>query len=367
MGAGARSQGHRPQLDSLRTVAVFTVMLGHFAPTATGSVPLGNLGVRLFFVLSGFLITGILLRCRSFVASGARPAAVIGRFYARRLLRIAPAFYGLLAVMWIAGVPEVRDSLPWHLTYMTNVYLARLGDWHGSTSHFWSLAVEEQFYLVWPAIVLFMPPKRTNLLVVALALSAPLVRLIGAWQGWSPISLLVLPIGSADSLALGALLASLSAGDSRARERLTTVGLWAAPVALAMTVLAANQRSIGGVIPGAFLDTLWSLAFVWLIDRAAGGFRGAFGALLENRALVYLGRISYGLYLIHPPALLVVERAWSLAGFTSAYPPNALVGIGAPIAVTIVLASLSWRFYEGPINRLKRYVPYDPRPSARPA
>jgi peptidoglycan/LPS O-acetylase OafA/YrhL len=75
-------------------------------------------------VLSGFLITGILLRCRALIADGASSASVIGRFYARRLLRIAPAFYGLLAVMWLAAIPELRDSLPWHVAYFSNIYFA---------------------------------------------------------------------------------------------------------------------------------------------------------------------------------------------------------------------------------------------------
>src|SRR4029077_20220946 len=101
---------------------------GHYAPRVTARLPLGELGVRLFFVLSGFLITGILFECRKLVADGAPASGVIARFYLRRCLRIVPLCYGLLALMWIARIPEVRDSLPWHLTYTSNFYFAGLGE-----------------------------------------------------------------------------------------------------------------------------------------------------------------------------------------------------------------------------------------------
>ena len=353
---------HLPQLDSLRTFAVFAVMVGHLASRATRSLPLGDLGVRLFFVLSGFLITRILLECRRLVADGRSPSSVIGRFYVRRFLRIAPLFYGVLAVMWFLAMPEIRDSLAWHLPYASNIYFARLGEWHGVTSHLWSLAVEEQFYLLWPMVVLFLPARWMTALLLIVAVSAPLFRLVGMWRGWSLISIYVLPFASADSLALGALLASLSTGDARGRLRLTTAGLWLGPLALAIHASTAFHVTAGATFRAAIVDTLWSAWFVWLIDRAATGFRGAVGTVLESRPLVYLGRISYGLYLINPLSPPVGRWLWNLAGFGGPYPPNALVGVGAPIAVTIVLASVSWLLYERPINRLNRYVPYDPRP-----
>jgi peptidoglycan/LPS O-acetylase OafA/YrhL len=134
-----------PQLDSLRAIAVIGVMVHHFWPNGEVLLGLttGFLGVQLFFVLSGFLITGILLRARDVVAAGLQSTtSAIRQFYIRRLLRIFPLFYRMLAVAWIVGLPEVRDSLPWHLTYATNVYFVHIEDWHGSVSHLWSLAVE---------------------------------------------------------------------------------------------------------------------------------------------------------------------------------------------------------------------------------
>jgi peptidoglycan/LPS O-acetylase OafA/YrhL len=351
---------HLPQLDALRTFAVFAVMLGHFAPDATAALPLGQLGVRLFFVLSGFLITGILLNCRQLVAAGARPIGVLGRFYGRRFLRLIPPYYALLAIMWIAAIPTVRDSLPWHIAYASNFFFSRAGAWHGETSHFWSLAVEEQFYLLWPLVVLFPAPRPRTIAVLMIALVAPAFRAIGLWQGWSSVSMATLPFGSTDSLALGAILAIWSS-DARTCARLTTASGWLCIVAIAWTAVSiANvqfARSVGDV----WLPTLWSFSFVWLVARAAAGFNGVVGRLLEQRPLLYLGRISYGLYLFHEVGPRIAQWLWTIAGFGTRYPPNAIVGVGVPMMVTIVLASLSWRFYEGPINRLKRHLPYDPR------
>ena len=357
------------QLDSLRAVAVFAVILGHFAPRATQRLPLGELGVRLFFVLSGFLITRILLDCRALIEDGARPAAVIGRFYARRLLRIAPAYYGLLAIMWLAAYPEVRDSLPWHLAYLSNIYFAILGTWRGATSHLWSLAVEEQFYLLWPMIVLFQPERRIKAILALVIVVGPLFRFVGAWNAWSPVTMLVLPFGAADSLALGALLASVSRTDVRARAALTTVGFWAGPAAFALTALSAlSLVAAGGALRAALSVTLWSLWFVWVIDRVAVGVKGRPGMLLSLPALTYLGRISYGLYLFHALAPRLVNWVWTIAGFAGRFPPNALAGVGAPIVATILIASLSWKFYEHPLNQLKARIPYDARrqPSVLP-
>ena len=117
-----------PQLDSLRTFAVFAVMVHHFWPEATFNLPLGFVGVQLFFVLSGFLITGILWPAREAVQAGRWPAvAVFRRFYIRRFLRIFPLFYGTLAVLWLLDVGEVRESALWHFSYLSNIYFAKIG------------------------------------------------------------------------------------------------------------------------------------------------------------------------------------------------------------------------------------------------
>src|SRR4029450_13372172 len=137
------------QLDGLRAMAVLAVLWTHYLPEEDWlfGVYWGGFGVRLFFVLSGFLITGILLKSRQYVMQGPQPAAFALRpFYSRRLLRIFPLYYTTLAVTALMAIPPVRETMVWHITYLSNVYFSIQGRFHGPIRHFWSLSVEEQFY-----------------------------------------------------------------------------------------------------------------------------------------------------------------------------------------------------------------------------
>src|SRR5262249_20351356 len=118
-----RGAGHLPQLDGLRALAVLAVVAHHTMPGVRDQLDPGPAGVRLFFVLSGFLSTGILLRARADAeAAGGGFARVLGAFYARRFLRIFPVYYAALLAAAVLGLPLVRESLPWHLTYLSNHY-----------------------------------------------------------------------------------------------------------------------------------------------------------------------------------------------------------------------------------------------------
>ena len=152
----ASPSGYLRQLDSVRTIAVAMVIATHWIPKATTFWFNGGMGVKVFFVLSGFLITGILLDARGQAdQSGVGRTAVLKNFYARRFLRIFPLFYATLALTFLLGVPTVRQFIWWLMFYLGNVLLALHGQWLSGIAHFWSLAVEEQFYLVWPVLILF--------------------------------------------------------------------------------------------------------------------------------------------------------------------------------------------------------------------
>src|SRR5689334_6993090 len=158
MQAAAPSLKYMPQLDALRALAVLAVMVHHFLPVDRFIPPdyitLGFLAVRLFFVLSGFLITGILLSYRSDTRDNA-----LRRFYLRRVLRIFPIYYLTLFIALALQVRAIQLGAFWHLTYLSNYVAPFHPEWMGPASHFWTLAVEEQFYFVWPFIVLFVPRK----------------------------------------------------------------------------------------------------------------------------------------------------------------------------------------------------------------
>ena len=144
------------QLDALRGIAVAAVAYSHWiAPRYQFGIRWGTAGVTLFFVLSGYLISGILLDCRT---QSDRPFA-LRSFYARRFLRIFPLYDLVLLILFAVNLPPVRQTIFWHLTYLSNFYFLHHGGWHGPISIFWTLAVEEQFYLFWPAILLFVPNR----------------------------------------------------------------------------------------------------------------------------------------------------------------------------------------------------------------
>lgn len=334
-------------------MAVVAVAWSHWGRAYPFSVPFGA-GVHLFYVLSGFLITGILLRLRE---AGDRRFA-IRAFYARRALRIFPAFYLALALAALAAVPPVRETWAWHAAYLSNVWIYVGGVWPGTISHFWSLAVEEQFYLVWPTLIVFAP-ARLLVPVVCLAIaSAPLFRWWLAELGQRESFLALLTPGCMDSLGVGALLATMGARAQRQRALILTLGLagWLPLVAAGWLAVSLPSWLL------ALKQTFQALVFGWLVLGGAAGFAGWPGRLLSARPLLYLGRISYGLYLAHGFAGDIVRGMLALVGVSA--PPAGPWRLALLAGVTILLASASWHFLEAPLNGLKSRVPYEP--SARP-
>lgn len=349
-------QSYLPHLDGLRALAVCAVAWSHWMPAWQFGLPFGA-GVHLFFVLSGFLITRLLL--------GIDPSAdrwrSLGRFYLRRLLRLTPAFWLTLAAAWLADVPALRNSLWWHLGYLSNLWIVRDADWHGTLSHFWSLAVEEQFYLVWPWAVLWTPAPWRRTVTWGAVLLGPLARMAGSSLGLGEPFLALVPGGSADSLGLGAWLALCwhdEASDPDASVVLRRrVGFLALGGAAGWT-LCRVAEAVGVVLPVPVLalrQVLQGAVFVWVVDRAAVGCRGRAGRLLGHAALQYLGRISYGVYLAHnfaPDLARALLSATGLAPATVEGPARLVLLAG----VTVAAASLSWFALEAPANRLKAHL-----------
>jgi peptidoglycan/LPS O-acetylase OafA/YrhL len=370
---------HFPTLDGVRGVAVLLVVLYHYVklldPQRLGTVvlhratALGWGGVDLFFVLSGFLITGILLD-----AKGA--AGYFRNFYARRVLRIFPLYYAVLVVAvalaaWRRDTGAGWDNLWTHQAYLW-LYLSNVGtvltglafntDWLW-LGHFWSLAVEEHFYLAWPAVVLLCSRRWLLRLTLALVVLAPLSRLLGrCWLSTDALYLLT-PF-RVDGLAAGAFLAVWLRG----RPRLP---VWAPRCVLlcclaALAVIGLWRRDLShhdGVIQGVG-HSLIALASCCLIVEALYP-PGWCTLLLGNAALRFLGRCSYGLYVYHGLfRLLYFELFRRLEAWSGSYPLAAALWLPASIGVSILVAWLSYRWFEQPILRLKRFFPY--RQPARP-
>jgi peptidoglycan/LPS O-acetylase OafA/YrhL len=328
-------QHRMPQLDGLRAVAVACVLAFHFIPGVDRYAPLGTMGVRLFFVLSGFLITGILLSWRR------QPLGLALRtFYARRALRIFPLFYFVLVAAAALNIGPVRDTFAWHATYLSNVYFYLRGDWHGSVSHLWSLAVEEQFYLVWPWLILCAAERWLRPVVVAMIVIAPLSRLLFPHPMDS-----VLPTSCLDSLGLGALIAL---APRKAGPDLTLV---ATGSVLVSATLLLRYLGWGGQYQIVGLDFGVSLLSAWLVGRAASGFGGVPGALLSSPPAIAIGKISYGLYVYHGFTPYLLGRY--VPGFVTM--PTS-IRVLLLTGVTTLIALASWRWLEQPFLRLKPQV-----------
>lgn len=333
-----------PQLDGLRGIAVLAVMYTHFLPEPWWlfGVYWGGWGVSLFFVLSGFLITQRLMALREQVDAGRKSRGqALKVFFARRLLRLAPAYYCVLAIAAICGFKQVRDSYLWHIFYLSNFYFAQLGQWRGAIAHLWTLAVEEQFYLFWSLVVVLLPARRLGVGIGAIILTGPLFRLACLVFGWGDMARGILTPAALDILGLGSLLAWLTLG------RVAPAGVSLLAMGGLGLLTGSVLKSTGGIVDKVVGPTAFALAFAAIVCWASRGARGIAGRLLESRGLVSLGRISYGVYLIH----LFVSDHLERSRWPRAELPFALVATLA----TIALAAVSWRFVERPCNRLKRH------------
>ncbi|RWE05868.1 MAG: acyltransferase, partial [Mesorhizobium sp.] len=193
------------QLDALRAVAVTLVLYAHFLAPG-GSSFLGHLGVRLFFVLSGFLITRLLLEARDAAQFEAGPA--LRSFYARRVIRIFPPYFAVLALVWFTDLEQSRSSLAWHALYLSNFWYALRNDWNPwLLCHFWSLSIEEQFYLAWPLIVLLAPRRRIEAITIGVICFSLVYRFYWPIATDTALARDLLPPASMDALGCGALLA----------------------------------------------------------------------------------------------------------------------------------------------------------------
>lgn len=357
-----------PQLDALRFFAVIGVMLTHNwelprFPWIFSSVDLAELGVRLFFVLSGFLITGILLKCRDLSdASSEGEISFVKRFYIRRFLRIFPLYYAVLAILLLINFPPTRQVWSWLATYTSNIYITQQSHWLGRIGHFWSLAVEEQFYFFWPWIVMFIPRKWLAPLIALIIFLAPAYRYItitkfpdeimtGSTRNTFTLSCL-------DSLGAGALLALFfhskiqkETARKYLRQFVLPIGVIAFVAIQAIYYYKAKTRLFYTLN-----EMSTSIIFCWLVGSASLGFSGRVGKLLEYRPLVYLGKITYGIYIYHNLVPAFLASLFSLIGIT--YPVSGALSFFISSAVTILIAHLSWQWFEHPINELKDRFPY---------
>jgi peptidoglycan/LPS O-acetylase OafA/YrhL len=379
---GRAARGHLPALDGLRGLAIVLV-LGHafdLVPASTGAatavgqaldraLDLGWIGVQLFFVLSGFLITGLLVDA----TGDPRRPRYYRDFFVRRVLRIFPLYYAALIVAYVV-LPLVVTPPPghgahqlWLWTYLSN-FAAPLGAAEAAFPHVWSLAVEEQFYLVWPIAVRLLVRRDGRALAglcAAMVLLAVVARVLvradlgaAAAYSFTPCRM--------DALAVGAL-AALAVRSARAAAWLVTLRpgrVVAAGAGLILAALAAGKLArTGAVMQTVGYGVIAAGGAVLLLGVVLDGVRGGPTARALGWApLRAIGRYSYGMYVFHAPLHLFVGLPL-LARYAPT--PSLAVALGyvaAATAVTVATAALSFHLFERPFLALKDRLA--PRPAA---
>ncbi len=348
------------QLDGLRFVAVFLVLVQHFAHFIGREISAGYYGVDLFFVISGFLITMILLQSRENFGGAYK------KFLGRRTLRIFPVYYLTILILFLINFPGVREHLVYLLTYTYNYAIVELPIPQNSLTHFWSLCVEEQFYLVWPLLVLMLRKKLILLivftwLIIIFCVVQYYFDVVGALSPHRYTGL----VPRAYSLCLGAMGSIFFLNFKFPVKILESK--WAEVIALlSLAILMVTKASFSFL-----LFPVLSLFFI--LKTFHGGFKlKMIESFLLKRWVVYLGTISYGIYVYHLPlAFLLTEYffnpfIWNKIPFESLGPFSILQWhtwlIKFPLysLLTIAIAHFSYTLFEKPTLRLKeKYFRYN--------
>lgn len=346
------------QLDGLRAVAMLAICWDHWWPyPGTRWFPY-EVCLFFFLVMTGFLITGSLLRQRDRQDACGVPwrAKALRDYHVRRGLRILAPYYAALAIAFVVMAPDVWEA-PWaYVLHLSNIHMATLPDWPQGTNHFWSLAMQQQFYLVWPFAVWFLPRRAVPWMIVVLCVAGPAFRFFYAeFLPWFPRPQ-VLTTHCIDYFGWGALLAwAQHRGMSLASSGLK----WIAGLAFAayLALYAAYRFDWPTHGMWIFQTSCISIALCGFVASACVGFRGFIGKWLELPVLGAIGTVSYGIYLFHNLAPLVVGKIfWFLWDdpFQN-FLGECLKGVGI-VVVTAALTLASWFWIEQPLQKVREKI-----------
>ncbi len=404
-GRASRLRGHIPGLDGLRGAAILLVMIHHmtvFTPVSgvgrwiSSIADFGWCGVDLFFVLSGFLITGILVD-----AKGRRHYFL--NFYARRTVRIFPLYYAVVIFSLIvlpliarytnigalenqlAEWSEVMDRQQWYWLYLSNFSIAYHHKFaHGILDVSWSLAIEEQFYLIWPALVFLLNPRAIFrmccvIIVLALLLRAVLISMEVFDMDWwfaHPMAMYTITFCRMDALAMGGLLAILArrTGDLKIllpiARKFLLAGLAVVLACLALDSTMGWKRvgelSWSGYAMQSLGYTALAITFGGLLVLSiCANTEKPFGRFMNGRFMSTFGKFSYALYLFHLPIRAVLRE---VVPFFAKNEMPVFLGTRIPIQLAFYIVStiacllaawVSWHLYEKQFLKLKRFFPYN--------
>jgi peptidoglycan/LPS O-acetylase OafA/YrhL len=364
-----------PELDGLRGLAILLVLVFHYITQEgvqpPGSVPallqrmviMGWTGVDLFFVLSGFLIGGILMDVRN-------SPSYFKTFYSRRFFRIVPIYYlwiltyigvvglagGMLTRLSNSGIrPPLDLGIASHFLFLQNIVPITLfgiaGAWFG---HLWSLAVEEQFYLVAPVVVRFTPPRALKWILAVVIVCVPLLRMFLLCVVHMQASAVITPVFSrADALAIGMLAAALTRGEAP----LFSVARNTGKLHSLLAVLALGVAALWIYTPQSATFGMQSIGYTWMaafyvviLLLAVGNQQGWMARVFRIRWLRELGIVSYCVYIIHIVVNVVLHAVVLHKAPRISAPKGAVLTVLAAFA-TYAIAKISWMFFEAPLQR----------------
>lgn len=348
---------HIKQLDSLRAMAVILVIFSHWCTPAKDSSynnwhgVIGPLAVDVFFVLSGFLITKILLEQRLKKDQlGVNNNQLIKKFYMRRILRIFPIYY--LFLLFITAyelytLHALKYEMGFYYTYTSNYYQYFDDPKNMTLGHLWSLAAEEQFYLIWPWLILFIPQSKILRVIILFIF----IGVISKYLLHSVYNHVYMTICCFDAFGAGALLAWITLSRPDILKKVEKISMYASIIAILLIAFGILLPQLN-VVPLRVKNTciaFYLIVFLYLNQNTT--FKWRF--LFNNSVLIYIGKISYGIYLFH----MSVPHIWKHipARVTQALPSfltNEAVWVLNGLLL-VIIASVSYYSIEKPFLKLK--------------
>ena len=369
---------YNPQFDGLRFCAVLFVVSYHWIPAISQmqrSFFFGGM-VNFFFVLSGYLITRILFSAKIKGIQFQIPTyKVIAGFWLKRAIRIFPLYYFILFVCILLPTigAEVRNNSAPYFLYFMNFQMVSAQGWPPATAHFWTLAVEEQFYLLWPFLIIFMRQRHLLKAFMAIIAASILLKMF-SYREVFPVTLDILTRFNIDAFAIGGILAyKYTAATEKERRFITKCFdiIFYTGIPICITIIITKSYYFSFV----YNRFLYAVFAMKIIEGAIAGYKNSLGKFLENRAVLYLGKISYGIYLWH---LLIPILFWKFfnvvyaklddifpsffAGHQEGIRSFEKIISSAPACffiysvLTITVAATSWNLIEKPFGKLKSFI-----------
>ncbi len=346
------------QLDGLRAIAMLGICYDHWVPKSWNFGLPYEIGLYFFLVLTGYFITGSLLRTRDRAESAADGDAwrwkAFKKFQYRRGLRIIAPYYFAVALAFIFLAPKLLAHIHYYLLYLTNFHIALAGEWPPGTSHFWSIAIQQQFYLTWPLLIWLCPKKYLPLAILVFTALAPASRYLSEYFTPPFVWPDKISWGVFDFFGIGGMMALATHRglplSSRVWKILGVVGCSIYLILQFGPHLGLPHNQIGP-----FYATILSIGFCGVIATASLGWNNLLGRILESKFLQRVGLLSYGIYLFHNLAPIILGKTLPFLwwGPYADSPAQILLRTTCFALLTWALTLFSWKYIETPLSRLR--------------